>query len=189
MKGIPFLHCGTWLRHALLIKGLRRVFLCGGESDFDNAYRWLAPWSELRAGRVIVFPARRRFVRGRWARIPCHPLIVDGISPLDRLRDALEPFERELASDPLYVSIDKDVLTAEDAAVNWDSGLLRLPEAVAVVKAVVADAGAKINGNLLYEQRNCQEKGCSNRASSWSVRKCSLEDRRRRQVLPGMWRS
>ena len=43
MRGIPFLHCGTWLRHALRLPHLRRVFHCGGETDFDNAYRWLPP--------------------------------------------------------------------------------------------------------------------------------------------------
>jgi len=146
MRGIPFLHCGTWLRHALRLAGLRRVFLCGGESDFDNAYRWLAPWPEIRAGRVVVFPARRRFIRGGWARVPVRPLISEGVSPAELLRDALEPFYQELASHPLYASIDKDVLNAEDAAVNWDSGLLRLPEAVAVVETFLAAAGAKVVG-------------------------------------------
>jgi hypothetical protein len=146
MRGVPFLHCGTWLRHALQIEGLRRAFLCGGESDFDNAYRWLAPWSEIRAGRVVVMPARRRFSRGGWAQISCQPLSLDGIAPAETLRHALEPFHQELAVRPLYVSIDKDVLTAADAAVNWDSGLLRLTEAVAVVEAFLAAAGTRLVG-------------------------------------------
>ena len=146
MRGIPFLHCGTWLRHALRLPGLRRVFLCGGESDFDNSYRWLAPWTELCSGRVIVFPAQRRFIRGGWARVPCQPLISEGVAPEEMLRIALAPFHQELARHRLYVSIDKDVLTAEDAAVNWDSGLLRLPEAVAVVETFLAAAGADFVG-------------------------------------------
>src|SRR5262249_38384964 len=78
MRGIPFLHCGTWLWHALRLPALRRVFHCGGEADFDNAYRWLAPWSEIRAGRVVVFPARRRFRRGGWAGVEVRPLQADG---------------------------------------------------------------------------------------------------------------
>jgi hypothetical protein len=64
MRGIPFLHCGTWLRHALRLPHLRQVFHCGGETDFDNAYRWLAPWPEIVSGRVVVFPAHRRFSVG-----------------------------------------------------------------------------------------------------------------------------
>jgi hypothetical protein len=81
MRGIPFLHCGTWLWHALKLPNLRRAFHCCGEADFDNGYRWLAPWPEIRAGRVIVFPARRRFVRGGWTGLSVRPLLLDGISP------------------------------------------------------------------------------------------------------------
>jgi hypothetical protein len=146
MRGLSFLHCGTWLWHALPLKSLRRVFLCGGEADFDNAYRWLAPWAEIQAGRLIVIPVHRRFTRGRWAGVCAKPLIDDGCSFAKSLHECVEPHRQELAVRPLYVSIDKDVLAAEDAAVNWDSGLLRLPEAVAVVQAFVGAAGGRLAG-------------------------------------------
>ena len=146
MRGIPFLHCGTWLHHALRLPGLRRVFHCGGERDFDNGYRSLAPWPAIRDGRVVVFPARRRFDRGRWSRLPVRPLLVEGMAPDEILRDALAPFHHELASVPLYVSIDKDVLVSDDAAVNWESGLLRLDQAAAVVEAFVASADGRLAG-------------------------------------------
>ncbi|HEY2156790.1 MAG TPA: hypothetical protein VGH33_14260, partial [Isosphaeraceae bacterium] len=135
-----------WLHHALRLPGLRRVFHCGGERDFDNGYCSLAPWSQIRRGRVVVFPARRRFTRGRWSRLPVHPLLVDGVSAADVLHDALRPFRHELDEVPLYVSIDKDVLVADDAVVNWESGLLRLDEAVAVVEAFVRGAGGRLAG-------------------------------------------
>ena len=124
MRGIPFLHCGTWLNHALRLPGLNRVYHCGGDLDFDNAYRWLAPWPDIVSGRVVVFPARRRFVRGRWAGIATHPLLIAGLIHRGRAQPALHPYRDDLARFPLYVSVDKDVLTADDAAVNWDSGLL-----------------------------------------------------------------
>ncbi len=146
MRGIPFLHCGTWLHHALRLPGLRKAFLCGGEADFDNTYRWLAPWPDILDGRVVVFPARRRFVRGGWANVPVHPLLGDGHSPADALRNALSPFRDELRRYPLYISIDKDVLTPEDASVNWDSGLLRLPEAVTTVETFLAAANGRLAG-------------------------------------------
>ena len=146
MRGIPFLHCGTWLWHALRLPGLRRAFLCGGEADFDNTYRWLAPWSEILGGRVVVFPARRRFVHGGWAEVPVRPLLADGNSPAESLRDALKPYRDELRRYPLYVSIDKDVLTPEDAAVNWDSGVLRLTEAVTTVETFLAATGGSLAG-------------------------------------------
>ena len=149
MRGIPFLHCGTWLRHALELPNLRRVFHCGGELDFDNAYRWLAPWQAIASGRIVVFPAQRRFRRGRWARIDIHPLLGEDGFGTARFHEALGPFLGELNRLPLYISIDKDVLTSDDAAVNWDSGLLRLPQAATILEAFMKAAGLLAGADLL----------------------------------------
>src|SRR5262249_25661549 len=64
MRGVPVLHCGSWLLHALRLPNVRRVFHLGGELDFDNVFRWLAPWRQLRDGKVSTYPAIRQFVRG-----------------------------------------------------------------------------------------------------------------------------
>jgi hypothetical protein len=150
MRGIPFLHCGTWLWHALRSPNLRRVFHCGGETDFDNGYRWLAPWSEIAAGRIVILPAHRRFVVGRWSRINVRPLMSDGVPLVQAVRSALEPHQDELRRHPLYVSVDKDVLTAHDAAVNWDSGLLTLDQALEILEVFLAAAeGRFVGGDLL----------------------------------------
>ena len=149
MSGIPFMHCGTWLRHALRLPALRRVFLCGGETDFDNTYRWLAPWNALFSGQVTVFPANRRFIRGKWKRVETRPLLAGGNTPATILCNALEPYREELARVPLYISIDKDVLTAQDAAVNWDSGLLRLSDAIATLQVFLTAAEGRIVGTDL----------------------------------------
>ena len=170
MRGIPFLHCGTWLRHALGLDNLNRVFHCGGELDFDNAYRWLAPWREIQSGRVVVFPARRRFVRGRWAGIATHPLLADGDPIEEVLRHALHPYRDDLARIPLYISIDKDVLTADDAAVNWDSGLLRLPEAVTILETFLSAAEGP-SGRC-----RCAGRLVADRAGHWLNRLCDRLD-------------
>ena len=147
MRGIPFLHCGTWLRHALRLADLHRVFHCGGELDFDNAYRWLAPWPEIAAGRVVVFPARRRFVRGRWAGFATHPLLSDG----DALggRAAVRPAALPRRSRPLSaLRLGRQGRAAppQDAAVNWDSGLLRLPQAAHDPRDFLAAAEGRLAG-------------------------------------------
>ena len=65
MRGVPFLHCGTWLRHASLLPMARRIFHVGGEVDFDNSYRWMAPCARAARGpyhdiaRVQAIPSRR----------------------------------------------------------------------------------------------------------------------------------
>src|SRR5262249_17872464 len=124
MRGVPLLHCGTWLAHALRLPLLHTVFHLGGDVDFDNAYRWLAPWPALRSGKIRVFPAVRRFQSGGWNSVPHDPLRPHPGARLtpQRLSTLLDPHRAELARRPLYVSLDKDVLGPAEAVVNWDSG-------------------------------------------------------------------
>src|SRR5208337_5135450 len=91
-------------------------------------------------------PAQRQFHRGRWAEITVHPLLSEGVSLAPALKDALRPFRAELNRLPLYISIDKDVLSADDAAVNWDSGLLRLPDAVTILDSFLSAAEGRLAG-------------------------------------------
>jgi hypothetical protein len=148
MRGLPFLHCGTWLHHAARLPHVRRVFHVGGDVDFDNYYQPLAPWKLVRSGRITVIPAVRKYSRGRWANTPHEPLRVKSNVPANRSRvqALLDPLRAELASRPLYVSVDKDVMTAEDAVVNWDSGHLRLKEVTIVLEEFVAAAGGRLLG-------------------------------------------
>ena len=134
MRRIPLMHCGTWLNH---------VFHVGGDLDFDNPYRWLAPWDLLRAGRITVLPAVRRFSRGRWADLDHEPLRSDAETPVtsNRVEALLAPYREELARYPLYISVDKDVMRPAFAVVNWDSGHLGLSEVTTVVDAFRRAAG------------------------------------------------
>ena len=145
---VPLLHCGTWLAHACRLGQIHRVFHVGGDMDFDSFYRHMAPWPALRAGKIVVFPARRRYTAGRWREIDHQPLRVAPDVPATsaRLAELLEPYRRELAERPLYVSLDKDVLSAAEAAVNWDSGHLRLEEALTTIEAFGAAAGGHCAG-------------------------------------------
>jgi hypothetical protein len=140
MRAVPLMHCGTWVWHALRLPHVRRVFHVGGDMDFDNAYRWLAPWPDLRSGRLTVWPARRRFERGRWPEVEQRPL--DG----NRLVELLKPHAAELARRPLYVSLDKDVMVRADAVVNWESGFLNWAEVRDVLTTFVEAAGGRLAG-------------------------------------------
>jgi hypothetical protein len=146
MRGVPVLHCGTWVRHALRLPQLRQVFHVGGETDFDNAYRWLAPKAELRSGRIVPIPAVRTFHAGWWKGVPHSALRRDPLEAVtaSRLQALLWPYRDALSCCPLYVSVDKDVLMAPAATVNWDSGFLTLDEVAAVI-----DAFRRISGHPL----------------------------------------
>src|SRR5262245_53985208 len=130
MRGLPFLHCGTWLYHAARLPNCRWVFHVGGDVDFDNGYRRLAPWRLLREGKINVFPAVRRYAKVQWRDVPHEPLRVDAElpTPAGRIEEQLQPFAEELKHWPLYISLDKDAMTAQEATVNWDSGHLDLGE-------------------------------------------------------------
>jgi hypothetical protein len=147
VRGVPFLHCGTWLTRALRLPNLGRVFHVGGDLDFDNHYAPFAPWRELLSGRIRVIPARRSFRGFGWNRISHEPLLTDSGEPLaDRLARLLQPDCRDLAARPLYVTLDKDVLTADTAVVNWDSGYLSLNHVLTVLDVFTSAAGGRFAG-------------------------------------------
>jgi hypothetical protein len=148
MKRLPFLHCGTWLYHASRLPLLRNIYHVGGDVDFDNGFRWLAPWDQLGSGRITVFPAVRRY-RGRaWDRIPHEPLrpALRERLTTPRLEALLQPHRSELERWPLYVSLDKDVMRTADAVVNWDSGHLDLEEVQTVLDGFRAAAPQGLAG-------------------------------------------
>lgn len=148
MRGVPFLHCGTWLYHAARLPGVGRVFHVGGDVDFDNYFRWMAPWYLLRSGKIVVFPGIRRFRRGAWTAVNHEPLRAQPELPLcrDRIEELLAPFRDDLANLPLYVSLDKDVLQENEAVVNWDSGHLTLTEVCDLLRAFIGAARGQVAG-------------------------------------------
>ena len=148
MRGVPFLHCGTWLNHAARLPGIARIFHVGGDVDFDNYYQCMAPWRLLRSGKFIVFPAIRPFRRGAWSSVPNRPVRAQRDMPAcqDRVGELLDAFRGELARRPLYISLDKDVLREKEAVVNWDSGHLTLVEVVDLLHAFVNAARGNVAG-------------------------------------------
>jgi hypothetical protein len=148
MRAIPFLHCGTWVRHAAHLPQVRRIFHVGGDLDFDNGFRWLAPWRLLRSGKITVFPGLRSFARGAWRMVPNLPVRLqpERATTRERLGTLLEADRADLERWPLYISIDKDVMAQEDAVVNWDSGRLSLVEVILIVQAFLGAAGGNLAG-------------------------------------------
>ncbi len=148
MRHIPFMHCGSWLCHGLALPQVRRVYQVGSDTDFENLYYGLTPWSDLADGSIKLFPAVRRLTRGRWKKIPHEPLRVspNELVNSDRLGQLLTPLANELAEVPLYISVDKDVLVPGQAVINWDSGKLTLDEITAVIRAFLKFAQGRLAG-------------------------------------------
>jgi hypothetical protein len=152
MRRIPFIHCGTWLYHAAQLPQVKQVFHVGGDVDFDNMYCWLAPWEAIEKSKIAVLPGIRRFRGWRWAKIGNDPLLWKSHEsapytlPAGRLKDFLRPYRKDLSARPLYISLDKDVMSAQVAPVNWDSGHLSVIQTRAVLEAFLMAANGTVAG-------------------------------------------
>ena len=148
MRGVPFMHCGTWVYHAARLPFVQRIFHVGGDVDFDNYYQWMAPWRLLRSGRIKVFPGVRQFTRSAWSAVANEPVRPSPDTPAtaERVSQLLRPYHDELARLPLYISLDKDVMLARDAAVNWDSGHLTLADVQAILSAFLRLSNGQLSG-------------------------------------------
>jgi hypothetical protein len=152
MGRIPFLHCGTWLYHAAKLPQVKQIFHIGGDVDFDNYFHWLAPWKAIESGKIVVLPGIRRFRGWRWAKVGNDPLLWKSQTaapfslPPGRLKEFLRPYQRELGSRTLYISLDKDVMAAQWASVNWDSGHLTVLQTRAVLEAFLMAADGIVAG-------------------------------------------
>lgn len=170
MCRLPLLHCGTWLAHAARLPQVHNIFHVGGHIDFDNYYRWLAPWPMLRSGKIRVLPALRSF-RGRaWRQVPHEAVRTAPNEPArrERIETLLDPWRDELAQLPLYVSLDRDVLTAEEAIVNWDSGHLRFTEVLALIKAFRAASAGLAGMDVVGDWSPVSVTGMLRRVLHWT---------------------
>lgn len=152
MRRIPFLHCGTWLHHAAQLPQVKQIFHVGGDVDFDNYFQWLAPWQAIEKGKIAVLPGIRRLRGWRWAKVGNDPLLWKSNPaapyslPAGRLKEFLRPYRRDLASRPLYISLDKDVMAAHVAPVNWDSGYLTVMQTRAILEAFLMASDGFVAG-------------------------------------------
>ena len=148
MRGVPILHCGAWLHQAAQLPNVHRIFHLGGDMDFDNAYRWLAPKRLLQSGKIVTLPAFRAFEAGFWQDLPHKPLRSHFDAPVDRerLEELLWTHLDELDRLPLYISLDKDVMWMPESVVNWDSGYLDLPEVQEILQFFLKAAGNDLVG-------------------------------------------
>jgi hypothetical protein len=172
MRGVPFLHCGTWLYHACQLPQVQAVYHVGGDVDFDNYYSRLAPWPLLQSGKIAVLPGIRRYEKGGWSALSNTPVRGPDGKELDagRMYKLLRPHEEQLARWPLYISLDKDVMVASDAAVNWDSGHLHLPEVETILRTFLSLSGGHLAGmDVVGDWSPVRVSGLMRRLFHWTM--------------------
>ena len=126
------IHCGSWLSHVCALPSVSKVTVVGIASDDVR-------WNHLWENRLLPL------VRGK-----LEYLCFASVSPLGRLLPGFVDLSRDgdrqpdrladrIASanaDPIYLSIDKDVLAPAAVQTNWDQGLMRDDELLDIVRCL-----------------------------------------------------
>ncbi len=183
---LPIMHCGGWVLHAARGPFIHRIFHLGGRLDFDNFYRHFAPWSMLRTKKIVVFPATDQYDRGQWKSITHQALRPSPQEPFThaRLEELLAPWREELSSRPLYISLDKDVLNANEAVVNWDSGVLTLAEVCDIINFFARACDYRLAGaDIVGDYSPCRVRRALRRVFHWVEHpKLSIDLARSREI-------
>ncbi|MGO4777376.1 arginase family protein, partial [Lysobacter sp. 2RAB21] len=151
----PFaVHCGSWVSRVAALPQVARVHVVGITSaDIGLGHAWENRLAPLYRKRLCYWSSA---VSVRWAKSVGLASSVRGFASVDAL---LEAFLAQIADcgDPLYLSIDKDVLRPEDAMTNWDQGRMRAEAMLAAVESLRPRLiGSDVTGEIsiaAYRQR------------------------------------
>lgn len=143
----PFgIHCGSWVHHAAALPGIGTVHVVGITSaDVSLAHAWENHLLPLYRGKVRYWTLG---VDTGWtARVglanACRAF-QDSASLIDALLANLDAQAR-----PVYLSIDKDVLSPSVARTNWDQGRMELPELERLTRHLAGrHVGSDVTGEI-----------------------------------------
>jgi len=118
----PFgIHCGSWVRWASRLPFITHVHVVGiTSSDVSGSHWWENNLSPLKSRRVTYWCMD---VDIRWARRLGLAHAFEWCATPDDLLERLAERAKHSTS-PVYVSVDKDVISHEVAHTNWDQGQL-----------------------------------------------------------------
>ncbi len=128
------IHCGSWVHHVAALPQVRAVHvlgICSGDIGWRHA--WENRLSAIYRGRVYYWSVG---VDTAWANLVGLGRKVRTFSTLASLIEAFAE-SRRADETPVYLSIDKDVLSPTVVPTNWDQGVATLEQALDLI-AVVA---------------------------------------------------
>lgn len=127
----PFgIHCGSWVWHLSRLPFVARVHVVGiASTDVEGGRLWENHLAPLYSGKVAYWCVQRNLRAMRLFGIR-HSRSFSSIAAL------FDDFSATLASapEPVYLSIDKDVLARDVVQTNWDQGVMRLEELTAAIR-------------------------------------------------------
>ncbi|MGZ4780058.1 MAG: arginase family protein, partial [Thermoanaerobaculia bacterium] len=116
----PFgIHCGSWVWHVSRLPFVTRVHVVGITStDVERMHVLENHLAPLRSGRVVYWCVRRNLGALRMLGVHQSRSFQSVPEMLEALRAGLGD-----AREPVYLSIDKDVLAHDVVQTNWDQGV------------------------------------------------------------------
>ena len=143
----PFgVHCGSWVRKVALMPFVAHVNVLGiSSSDVSARHAWENYLTPLRRGKLSYWTIG---VDTRWAaQIGLSRAIRSFDSPGTLLDRFVE--EQHGATLPVYLSIDKDVLSPDVARTNWDQGRMTDGHLIDAIDALAGRLiGSDITGDI-----------------------------------------
>ncbi len=164
----PRWHCGSWVNQALRSERVARIVTIGPCSD-DLVWPGLKGGNlpALASGRLRLFPwshapsrVLRRIANGPSYRcvsgkmIWNQQLLWNNLAEM-AIEQAASTILSQIATDAIWLTIDKDVLPEEEAVSNWDQGRMPLHAVLSVIEAIGRKhriAGADICGEYAAPQ-------------------------------------
>jgi hypothetical protein len=126
------IHCGSWVHHVCALPFVSRVTVVGITSaDVGWSRLWENHLLPLYRGKLAYwcFAKVSRLVR-------LLPGVADLSRAADRTPEALAARILAASADPIYLSIDKDVVGVDSILTNWDQGIFDAEDLVRVAKCL-----------------------------------------------------
>ena len=151
------MHCGSWVNRAQSLPQVRKVITIGVCSpDLRLPEMKGANLDLLRTGTLELYPydhapsvVRKAYGEGAsytQKNGALHWRTIEAMGEEAFVAHVLARIETQ----KIYMTIDKDVLTHDDAITNWDQGKMRLPYLRALIRAIGKEhtiIGADVNGD------------------------------------------
>jgi hypothetical protein len=142
----PFgIHCGSWVWHVSRLPFVACVHVVGITSkDVEGGHLWENHLAPLYSGKVRYWCVQRNLRAMRYAGIRHCQSFSSVAAMLDQFSGALAA-----TTEPVYLSIDKDVLAPDVVHTNWDQGVMRLEELTSAIEMLQGRiAGSDVTGDV-----------------------------------------
>jgi hypothetical protein len=142
----PFgIHCGSWVWHASRLPFVARVHVVGiTSSDVEGGHLWENHLLPLYSGKVRYWCVQRKLRAMTTLGIRHSRSFASMSSLLDAFSDAMAA-----SLEPIYLTIDKDVLAADVVNTNWDQGVMRLEELASAIRQLRGRlVGSDVTGDV-----------------------------------------